>query len=368
MKGFVHMIEVAISAMLIVLAFTVFVGIHKAGLSWERPDLIALGGNILGNLQQSGKLAGIISDASVFDNIEAMKPANVRYGIRISGAPAQNISVGCNCTPAGLAWARQMLTPSYVNGRWVNFSVSMAGPQDYDRYDRLLFVNFTDFDKQNWGDRNMVAVADISDVSQLDGTFGLSNSGKTGSLVAFQKYEKYWFGFGLEALATGSTGGKPSGQWTLWEAQRSFNISGNAIEITGVGKKSAGESFSLTGPDGKSYYFKVKDVLGDRAFIQPMNYSFPFMSFSDDKVTGDCVVGNATQGFCAEARNSSRTWLSYFPYSSEYQSLLKSALAQGSEWWLVPAEQQGVEVRGFATATKDMPETFVVKLILWYAY
>ena len=128
MKGFIHLIEVAVSGILIMIVLGLFFTSQTVELNWERTELISANSNILDTLKASGSLSNIFSNTSdVLDDINDLKQPNIEYGIRVSGVPEDIIEVAC---PKDCSYVRKMLADDvYVNNRRLTFdvdSVSMA--------------------------------------------------------------------------------------------------------------------------------------------------------------------------------------------------------------------------------------------------
>ncbi|HLC51220.1 MAG TPA: hypothetical protein VJH90_02495, partial [archaeon] len=118
MKGFVYLIEIAAAALLIVGAIGVLSMFQGAKVFWERPELVSVGNNMIRGLEQKGTFDNFLSYPYVLSDIEAFKPPNVVYGIRVSGTFPSIISIGC---ASGCDSVRLFLSDSYVNKRRIKF-------------------------------------------------------------------------------------------------------------------------------------------------------------------------------------------------------------------------------------------------------
>lgn len=397
-KGFIQLVEVAIAAFLIIFTLPIFFSGLNVKLGWERADLLATGNNILRNLQVSGEIYKILNKTEeVEKNITLLKPINVGFGLKVSGSPKPNITVGCNCTSDRFDYVKSLLTPVYVNGRWVNFAtekISFPTPEKYN-YDVILFSETVDFDNdaeiqnflRNGGKVVIFDDIEASEWRNLRNTLNINeNPGGSADYMNFRDYNpskeiipRYFLGFGFDIATTAEVEGKGQGYWYIWCQQKQVNNTGSAAEIQDVGSKSEGDVFSLSGPDMKSYFFKIKKIWPDkyRVDIQPLNTSFVFKDFRDAgeaKLEGvnNVIYGNKLNTYSLMIRNGSAVWLSNFSsYSDEYKTLLKSAVASlANEFYLFPIKTKGkhVVVPYFLNLCCDMPETLELGLVLWYMY
>ena len=143
MKGFIHLIEVAISGILIMIILGLFFTTEEVKLNWERPDLISTSSNVLNTMAASGKLPGIFSNSTAtLADIENITPANIEYGIRIYGTPPNDVKIGCASSCSDIRSA--LSKGSYVNGRWIKFSVDEIdmSTDDLNYYDAVMFEDY----------------------------------------------------------------------------------------------------------------------------------------------------------------------------------------------------------------------------------
>ena len=79
MKGIVYLIEIAISAILIVVALSFFLSVQGGRQSFERADLISTGNNILLNLKNNNKLNDLLRNDT--EDIDRIKPPNIDFSV-----------------------------------------------------------------------------------------------------------------------------------------------------------------------------------------------------------------------------------------------------------------------------------------------
>ena len=142
MKGFVYLLEIAIAAILMVVVLSTFFAI-RVKQNWETSDLIAAGNNILSYISQNRSFFINILNENLTD-VEKVKPPNIDYGLNVKGSPKSNIIVGYNQTEYQ-SYIEDLLTPVYVNGRWVNFTLEEFNFEEGipNHLDAVVFVYYT---------------------------------------------------------------------------------------------------------------------------------------------------------------------------------------------------------------------------------
>jgi hypothetical protein len=143
MKGFIYLLEIAVASILIVIVLSTFFS-TKVKQNWETSDLVSGGNNMLNAIKYSKNISNILSGN--LSELDSIKPANVKYGLEIKGSPKSVIKVGC---VEYCSYVNQILTPAYVNGRLINFTVEYFDinalnyiPSDFDA---VVFVNYTGY-------------------------------------------------------------------------------------------------------------------------------------------------------------------------------------------------------------------------------
>ena len=392
MKGFIHLIEVAVAAILITIVIGTFFSVQSVKGDWEHSDLLALG-NSMGFAAEAADNASVL--LSRFDRsieINKTKPENIGYSLYIEGAPKETINVGC---PGSCVKAREYLsarnTPGsfYLNRRWVSFNVTdMSMSDDLEGYDVLLLINFNGYttykDKLiNFTNRGKVVVAvENTPVSNdFNDIFGLSSASQiTDTTVNFTEYNpsedkvaKYFLGMGFDIDVLGS--GPRYGMWTIEEVDKSIKATSSQVvinegEVDEV-TVSEGQTFTMSGQS-----FKLKKIFYTTEpnegiiIIQPTQASFEFNNFCEGNVqtSGKEIVSNSRPAMTA---NGTAIWLSEFTESDEYKTLIKSAIAANVNKWLSRSYLEGRERAAASYYTSlccDMPEPTEFNFILWYVY
>ncbi len=388
MKGFVYMLEIAIASILLTVVLVIFftTGVK---VNWERPDLIAIGNNVLQRIRLENSATDILNNN--FTLIDKTKPPNIKFAMRVSGTPKNNISVGCNATDCN--YVRTILSPAYVNGHWVNFTVINFNPAAFttisDSFDAIVLVNYTDYSSQktkfqDYLSRNKVIVGINGTVNNsntdFNQIFNLSPLTQTNlATLNFSSYNpsldgtmKYFFGFGFDVNLVSDP------YWYIWENKISVSTpTPTTVRLGGFINFPEGQIFSTNGPDGSSQFFKVKKIwYNSRVEFQPLNLSFPFKNFSEQNVTANgfkiLMNTSANPPIVGMSSNGNAIWISDFPRSDEYRTLVKAAIASRllGRWELISPPQgtvNSVSSSSFFTLCCDMPESLEYMLILWYS-
>ena len=379
MKGFVYLIEIAIAAIIMTLVLSVFFSI-RIKQDWQGADIISSGNNILSMIGGNSLLQILNQNFTV---IESNKPQNVKYSLTVIGSPKSNISVGCVLECGYLNGL--LSTGSFVNGRWINFSVSTFDINTgIPTYDVIVLINYTNYSNaviksylsayQSGGGAVIGINATLSNSDAgFNNFFNLTSGSGSLSTVNFTSYNPSDDDIGKYFLGTGMT---VTSDWYIWEHR--WNVAywgGNKINLTDSSNPSLkvenlveGSVFGMTGPDAKTYSFRVKKIWYPLMVVmQPLNKSFVFNDFSEGNVNGKNIVG--TSSHAALATNNSAVWMSNFPQSDDYASLLKAAILSRTDVWTSGAVATGKEkttVSSFKSLCCDMPETTELYLTLWY--
>ncbi len=373
MKGFVYMIEIATAAIIMTVILSMFFSI-RIKQDWGSADLAAIGANMLNVIRND---PGAINELLMenYTLLDANRPQNAKYGLSVIGAPKSNLTVACvnYCN-----YISETLPSAYVNGRWINFTVVPFDNDTYG-YDAIVIVNYTSYSTlkpyiDSYLSRGGVVMG-INDTFSSSSTdfnniFGLSAGSGSSSTVNFTSYSPSQDEISKIFLGIGMNVGT---QWRIWNDVWTVSYSSGLVTLTNssttISNKAEGSTFSLTGPNGQSYMFKIKKVWGNSmANIQPLNKSFVFRDFSDSqKMTGSRIVGSSN--FAVLTKNNSALWMSSFPSGNDYSSLMQAALLSRLTDWTAKYDITGREtttVSSFVPLCCDMPETAELFITLWY--
>ncbi|MBR9682469.1 MAG: hypothetical protein GOV02_02235 [Candidatus Aenigmarchaeota archaeon] len=395
MKGFMHLIEVAVAGILIMIILGLFFTTQSVKLNWERTELISINSNVLHTLKASNRLPELFSDTSnVLLETNDLRPPNVEYGIRISGIPKDVISVAC---PTDCSSVRSILSDNvYVNGRWIGFTVNTInmGSVNLTDYDALVLYNYNQYGTYETQIRNylsddgtVVAIHNVTDSadSTFRSIFDLTSSAGAGTTSPnFTSYEpvnndiaKYFLGFGFFAEASTDVGsGTKQGKLDIWGTRFNFNLTSSTLRISGQ-TVNEGDTFTLGGPDARTYQFRVKKIhwsLSPSAVsIQPTNTSYVFAYNMAAAYTGNNIVSVDDDASGCTA-NGKAIWINEYEGTGndhDYETLIKSAIATSSTDWFIKdirTDVERAEASIFLPMCCDMPETAKIDMVSWYSY
>ncbi len=425
-KGFVHIVEISFAILLLSLSVYLSLSVVDTKTKIDRSDLFFLGENLAKIIENSTMKYEMLSDREKFINkTEELLPSIITYGIRVKGTAKPIIRVACaNCSVDGYYYAKQIFTPMWYNGRWVNFSVSrveISTLKDTEPYDVLFFINYTNFDEntliQDYLKHGGKVFALTKIYCYISGPIGIfcdnfTNMDKTFSFTIprgiSKEYQilaspenntisKYFVGLGFYIKADELTeDGKHKGYWYIWKNKKEVNITQDLyVEIEGLGKYREGDIFVLNPNSENSELpyeniaFKIKKVYSDFVYIQTLNYSFPFVDYIENKVIGprrsweirikgmyeeDNVLMSSTGDYSLMIWNSTTknaVWMSYFPYSDEYVTLLKSAIVRMTDEFDVKTyfgTKEKISIPFVVDYCCDIPEAAKIIITLGYKY
>jgi hypothetical protein len=395
----VQIVEVAVAALLIVLALPAFFSWLNVKQDWARHDLTVAGSAIVHSLEAGGNMSQIYTNPQeIFREMDSVKPSNIRYSIYSEGAPKTKISVACiSCSDAQLWYARNIFTPALLNNRFINFTVERADmsllPSIPVSYDVAAFIYFSDADwaaqRQNITNylsagKGIIAIQPATNGGDFLGIFNLSNAGGAASYQNFTSYyparsdiERYFLAFGFDVATADDGTGTYAGTWYIWENQVKINTTGASVQIDGVGTKAEGGTFALNGPDSKPHSFKVKKIWTDRSGVifQALDKNFVFKDFwnpGENKVEGNNILtGDHAVTYSLMTKNSNAIWISDSAYSDEHKALIKSAAASLSESYYIVSPvnaKNSAVVNNFITLCCDAAGTAKLTFAFWYVF
>jgi len=258
-------------------------------------------------------------------------------------------------------------------------------------YDALVLVNYTYYTINkaiilDYLDRGGVIVGINSTVNNNNPDFNQifnltpvsASSSPYGKITDYdtvkEEIPKYFLGLGFDVEI--KLDGFYHGTWYVWESPLQVTTptpTSTRIENLSNGQGvtlNEGGLFNLTSPDGLNMWFKIKKIWQlSRVDIQPLNLTFTFLDFSEKNVDGTRVVAHPNRNYALMAANNSAIWISDFPQSDEYRTLVKAAIAsRATDWVLTDSvrDRETFSTSNFVNACCDMPEIIEFILTLWY--
>jgi len=406
MKGFAYLIEIVLSTVLIIVVFGTFFTVQNIRQSFERSDLIGISDSIFESINSGGNISKLLNND--FSEIDNSRPKNVGYGISISGTAKNNITVGCLQNQC--SYISSVLTPAFLNKYQINFAIV---PFDIDasplipNFDVVVLVNYTNYTF------NKVKLMEFSQRGILVGInatysadpdffqiFNLTTGSGSTELLKFRTYspatdklEKYFFGIGIDIPLTTKTSSQSNGTLTLWgdvwdvkvltsdTNNAIFQKRGSTISVTKTYCTTydylcqSQSIFTATGPDGLNYSFKIKRISLDTVDMNPMNFTFPFVDFSERNAIGvdNSPLRNSINTYAALTTNKNSIWISDFPPGDEYKSAVKAAITSRitlQNWYLkqVDTTQETVSNSYFFPLCCDITDVIQLNMIMWYRF
>jgi hypothetical protein len=217
MKGFIYLLEIAVASILIVVVLSTFFAI-RVKQDWDSADLVGIGNNILNYIRQDNSIfLGVLNED--FTQIERIKPANVGYGLFVTGSPKTNVIVGC-AQPVLCDYIDNLLTDTYVNGRSIGFDIESFNISEGipEFIDAVVLVNYTGYSTYRSTIENYLNSGGIvvginasydSNDADFNYTFGLGPSSSASDFNRFSTYdpltedvEKYFLGIGFDTTTS----------------------------------------------------------------------------------------------------------------------------------------------------------------------
>ncbi|MBI3412484.1 MAG: hypothetical protein HY051_00190 [Candidatus Aenigmarchaeota archaeon] len=142
MKGFVHIIEIILSFLMILFAMSQFSSLYTQETPWTRNYLsliskdIIYTANFLGADWQNASFVSSALESILFSDF-------IEYEFGLKNAIKRNIIAGCFCSSGELAKLKQQLSAFDLNGAKVNFQVlDIAGVADWNSLDTIIYGNY----------------------------------------------------------------------------------------------------------------------------------------------------------------------------------------------------------------------------------
>ena len=430
------MIEIVLISLIVIISIPVLLYPFAENVEWEKNTLINDGKDFasisdkipdgqesfMQNIMEKNRTE-IINE---FKDIIGNRSKTINYGMLTRGAIKNTIRVGFNCTSVGCNetmknYLRNILRPTYVNGRLISFDIIDFSFNDLENYDiDVIFLNDTeqmnisddyinqvkDFLSDGGGIVEFVSTKDV--VQNWDNghkqlqpdIFGVSpgSGGGTGDMV-FKNHnnprnpnyaiQKYFYGVGayVEFNVSGY------GNLTLWEENHPVKINAGyasvdvdtdlstpGFESTNLGE---GDQFSID-YNSKTHSFSVEKIDDSCEYViinflrEPNLYEFKEVSLNPP-ITPNDGNENRTVLECTGGRDAliinenygKAAWVVYGE-GDDFNALLKSSIMWAAEdkWWNILKTISGeqTKVSYFVSQGEEFNEPYWVEINLWYVY
>jgi hypothetical protein len=132
-KGFFHVVEVVIVAMLVFVILTQFYAIPRAQHSWDTAKLTVMSQDFLYALEELG--VDWLDEAAVIDIMDKSVPGTVAYALSVRPTVRPHIKVGCVCDMDNYTFLQTWVLNNFtLNGIERGFSIDWINPSliDFD--------------------------------------------------------------------------------------------------------------------------------------------------------------------------------------------------------------------------------------------
>ncbi len=141
MKGVIHIFEIVIVALIMFVALFQFTYIPRMQADWTKTKLSITGWDILFTLDENG--VNWLDPAEVESEVRsALNKTNIQFGVRIKGAPPNQIFVGCVCSTTEMNTLQSILSNLNLNGESITFNVTRIDPGSitFPHNNHVIFV------------------------------------------------------------------------------------------------------------------------------------------------------------------------------------------------------------------------------------
>jgi hypothetical protein len=198
MKGFMHIIEILLIAILVFFAFMQFAMIPEISGDWAQAKLQILSGDIVSAFEARG--VDWFNATELEQEFNATLPENVLYSVRLQNVIKPRIKVACLCNDSSFQTVQGMLSPGWfvINGVNTSFElVQLSDPANAFSIDNdaVIVYGSRDLSGSYSAVRNFLGygkgIVEVSDRPGSDAVqrdfFGLSSGARTsdGSEIMF---------------------------------------------------------------------------------------------------------------------------------------------------------------------------------------
>ncbi len=200
MKGFMHVVEILLVAVLLFVVFAQFAAIPSISDEWPGIKLQLMADDVLAALDAKG--VDWFNATEIEQEFNTTLPANVIRSVTLENVIKPEIRVGCLCNDAGFARVRAMLSPGWFVVNGINATFETVQVTDPDKlfsldFDAVLVHGYRDLSPFAGPFRNFLSygrgAVEIADRPAIDsvqsGIFGLGQGAadSDGSEITFSR-------------------------------------------------------------------------------------------------------------------------------------------------------------------------------------
>ena len=432
------MIEIVLVSLIVIMSIPVILYPFSRPSDWDKVLLSAHGKDFISaadminengesfvqNIMEKNKTE-ISNELWKIMGIESRK---INYGIYTKNSIKNRVRVAFNCTSCDVTsekiYIRNMLSPTYVNGRFINFDLFTFSYDEMEKYDIDVIVltktgsgddtidqaelhidKIKNYLKNGGGIIEIVNSSSIGNTNLQREVFGIfpSTGGSTGNITFKNpdnpkkpnyEIQKYFYGVGIYTPIASDE----KGNLTLW-INRKYEIrrnntgcigsayckvdvdrNGNGVFESDELGFEKGDTFTIE-HNSKNFYFSVDKIDENGKYV---NFNFlreepyEFEDFTEYKIetlgSPNNIILENINGRPAGIINQTTgraIWIDE-GRGDDFNALVKSAVmwAAGKDWWNVLKTISGEyeKVSYFVSQGEDFHEPYWVELNIWYIY
>ncbi len=143
MKGFIHVVEIVVTMMLIFVALSQFSNFYVKDMAWSTNYLYLIGKDLLYTLGDMD----FYNSTTVQERLSILKSRNIEYELKLSNAMKRNVVVGCDCTDQETNAIIGNLSSFSANNREITFSVfKMTDVDNWNDLDVIIYPQVKNLD------------------------------------------------------------------------------------------------------------------------------------------------------------------------------------------------------------------------------
>ncbi|MFH1105653.1 MAG: hypothetical protein V1731_00365 [Candidatus Aenigmatarchaeota archaeon] len=143
MRGFIHVVEIVVTMMLIFVALSQFSNFYVKDMAWSANYLYLIGKDLLYTLGDMD----FYNSTTVRERLSILKSRNIEYEMKLSNAMKSTVVVGCDCTDQEANAIRGNLSSFFANNREITFSVfKMTDVDNWNDLDVIVYPQVKNLD------------------------------------------------------------------------------------------------------------------------------------------------------------------------------------------------------------------------------